>query len=173
METSPDIVHRPFLTPLHRLLSLISFSNPRSFPFDYPFEPHVRGPLCFYPPSSAVTTCIDELDDVRDVLGYKYLLRCPPALAHQFSYDHRHPDRSPCLPFPIPRFFESYLPSCLPKTINDDVGSRTDLHGRTLDALNSAVSSQNSAELALLHLFKSYDFDLDDLRRLLLGLFSS
>lgn len=42
-----------------------------------------------------------------------------------------------------------------------------------LDALNSAVSSEKSAELAVLHLFKSYDFNLDDLRRLLLGLFSS
>ena len=40
-------------------------------------------------------------------------------------------------------------------------------------ALDSAISSQRSAELALLHLFKSYDFNLDHLRRLLLGLFSS
>lgn len=42
-----------------------------------------------------------------------------------------------------------------------------------LQALNSAISSQHSAELAVLHLFKSYDFNLDDLRRLLLGFFSS
>jgi len=38
-----------------------------------------------------------------------------------------------------------------------------------LQALNSAISSQHSAELAVLQLFKSYDFNLDHLRRLLLG----
>jgi len=35
-------------------------------------------------------------------------------------------------------------------------------------ALDSAVSSQGSAELAVLHLFKHYDFDLDELRSILL-----
>jgi len=42
-----------------------------------------------------------------------------------------------------------------------------------LEALNSAISSQKSAELAVLHLFKAYDFNINDLRCLLLGLFSS
>jgi len=42
-----------------------------------------------------------------------------------------------------------------------------------VQALDSAISSQPSAELAVLHLLNVYDFDLDNLRRLLLGLFSS
>jgi hypothetical protein len=40
-------------------------------------------------------------------------------------------------------------------------------------ALDSEISSQHTAELAVLHLLNRYDFDLDDLRRLLLGHFSS
>jgi hypothetical protein len=40
---------------------------------------------------------------------------------------------------------------------------------KLIGVLDSAISSQGSAELAVLHLFNCYDFDLDDLRRLLLG----
>jgi len=39
-----------------------------------------------------------------------------------------------------------------------------------VQALDSAIPSQHTAELAVLN---GYDFDLDNLRRLLLGLFSS
>ena len=42
-----------------------------------------------------------------------------------------------------------------------------------IHAVDSAISSQHTAELAVLHLLNQYDLDLDDLRRLLLGLFSS
>jgi hypothetical protein len=38
-------------------------------------------------------------------------------------------------------------------------------------ALDSAISSKGSAELAVLHLFKAYDIDLDELHGLLQGLF--
>lgn len=39
------------------------------------------------------------------------------------------------------------------------------------EALDSAISSQGSAELAVLHLFNRYNFNFDDLHRLLLGPF--
>ena len=42
-----------------------------------------------------------------------------------------------------------------------------------VQALDSAICSQHTAELAVLYLFNNYDFDLDNLRRILLGLFSS
>ena len=42
-----------------------------------------------------------------------------------------------------------------------------------IQALDAAISSQHTAELAVLHLLKNYGFDLDELRRLLQGLFSS
>ena len=44
--------------------------------------------------------------------------------------------------------------------------------GELLRALDSEISSQHTAELAVLHLLNRYDFDLGDLRCLLLGLFS-
>ena len=42
-----------------------------------------------------------------------------------------------------------------------------------IEALDSAISSQHTAELAVLHLLKNYSFDLDELSHLLRGLFSS
>ncbi len=42
-----------------------------------------------------------------------------------------------------------------------------------VQALDSAISSQHTTELAVLHLLNGYDFDLNNLRRLLLGLLSS
>jgi hypothetical protein len=39
--------------------------------------------------------------------------------------------------------------------------------------LDSAISNKGSAELAILHLFNTYDIDLDELQNLLLGLYSS
>jgi len=41
---------------------------------------------------------------------------------------------------------------------------------KLIDALDSAISSQGSAELAVLHLFNHYDFDIGDLLLLLQGL---
>jgi len=40
-------------------------------------------------------------------------------------------------------------------------------------ALDSAISSEGSAELAILHLFNTHDIDLDELQCLLLGLYTS
>jgi len=42
-----------------------------------------------------------------------------------------------------------------------------------LSALYSEISTQCTAELAVLHLLSRYDLDLDDLCHLLLGLYSS
>ena len=44
---------------------------------------------------------------------------------------------------------------------------------KLIAALESAISSQGSAELALLHLFNSYDFHLANLQQLLQGSYSS
>ena len=43
--------------------------------------------------------------------------------------------------------------------------------GKIIDAMDAAISSLGSTELAILQLFNHYDLDLDDLRRLLLGLY--
>ena len=40
---------------------------------------------------------------------------------------------------------------------------------KLIDALDSAISSQDSAELAVLYLFNRYDFDIGDLLLLLQG----
>ena len=45
--------------------------------------------------------------------------------------------------------------------------------GKLIDAMDAAISSLGSTELAILQLFDHYDVDLDDLRRLLLGLYPS
>jgi hypothetical protein len=46
--------------------------------------------------------------------------------------------------------------------------------GKLVDAVDAAmISSLGSTELAILQLFNHYDVDLDDLRRLLLGLYPS
>ena len=45
--------------------------------------------------------------------------------------------------------------------------------GKLIAALESAISSQGSAELAILHLFNSYDFHLADLQLLLQGSYSN
>jgi len=45
--------------------------------------------------------------------------------------------------------------------------------GKLIDAMDAAISSLGSTELAVLQLFNHYDVDLDDLRRLLLGLYPS
>ena len=43
--------------------------------------------------------------------------------------------------------------------------------GKLVDAMDAAISSLGSTELAILQLFNHYDIDLDDLRCLLLGLY--
>jgi hypothetical protein len=45
--------------------------------------------------------------------------------------------------------------------------------GKLIDAMDTGISSLGSTELAILQLFNHYDVDLDDLRHLLLGLYSS
>jgi hypothetical protein len=44
---------------------------------------------------------------------------------------------------------------------------------KLIHALNSAISSQDSTELAVLHLFNRDDIDPDDLQRLIRGLYCS
>jgi hypothetical protein len=44
---------------------------------------------------------------------------------------------------------------------------------RLSDTLDTVISSKGSAELAILYLFSQYDIDLNDLRRILLRLYSS
>ena len=44
---------------------------------------------------------------------------------------------------------------------------------KLIDAMDAAISSLGSTELAILQLFNHYDVDLDDLRRLFLGLYPS
>jgi len=46
---------------------------------------------------------------------------------------------------------------------------RGELKVKLIDALDSAISSQGSAELAVLHLFNRYDFDIGNLVLLLQG----
>lgn len=45
--------------------------------------------------------------------------------------------------------------------------------GNLIDKLGAAICSLGSSELAILQLLNHYDIDLDDLRRVLLGLYSS
>ena len=55
---------------------------------------------------------------------------------------------------------------------NDDAVKRKSMYNLCA-VLDSEISNKGSAELAVLHLFNTYDLDLDDLQRLLLGLYSS
>jgi hypothetical protein len=45
--------------------------------------------------------------------------------------------------------------------------------GNLIDKMDETISSLGSAELAILQLLNHYDIDLDDMRRILLGLYSS
>lgn len=44
---------------------------------------------------------------------------------------------------------------------------------KLIDVMEAAISSLGSTELAILQLFNHYDVDIDDLCRLLLGLYPS